>query len=60
MSPSFPRDIQRAVLRDTSKPPTGYAYGAFTLYGAPFQGTSASRWGFIRGPCNTTSPYPYG
>ncbi len=49
MSPSFPRDIQRAVLRDIPRPPTGYAYGAFTLYGAPFQGTSASQWGSILG-----------
>ena len=36
------------------------AYGALTLCGAPFQGTSASAargWG---GPCNTTSPGPFG
>lgn len=55
MSPSFPRDIQRAVLRDIPKSPTGYAYGAITLYGAPFQGTSASRWGFFGSPA---TPHP--
>ena len=37
-----------------------YAYGAFTLYGAAFQRTSASPPGLLRGPYNTTSPEPFG
>ena len=36
--------------------PTGYAYGAITLYGGAFQPTSASPSGARLGPNNPTSP----
>ncbi len=36
----FTRDIQRTLLA-TCHDPSEYAYGAITLYGVPFHGTSA-------------------
>ena len=41
MSPAFPVHIQGRVLRIPGIPLPGFAYGALTLYGGPFQGTSA-------------------
>lgn len=41
MPPTFTRDIRRTLLSACHNP-SGSAYGAFTLYSVPFQGTSAS------------------
>ena len=57
MPPRFPRDIQPTVLRDTPKTQASYAYGTFTLYGAPFQATSASRPGFYTGALQPHIPW---
>ena len=61
MTPSFPREFQPAVLRIPHLVARkAYAYGAFTLYGAAFQRTSASPYGHWVGSYNTTSTLPYG
>ena len=57
MPPGFPRDIQPTVLRDTPKTQVSYAYGTFTLYGAPFQATSASQPGFFTGALQPHIPW---
>ena len=57
MPPRFPRDIQPTVLRDTPKTQVSYAYGTFTLYGAPFQATSASQPGFFTGALQPHIPW---
>ena len=42
MSPRFTRDSQRTLLRKPAQSLSAHAYGAITLYGGAFQGTSAS------------------
>lgn len=48
--PSFPRDIQRAVLGIPPISQLRFAYGTFTLYGLPFQARLASEAREYGGP----------
>ena len=56
--PRFPHQNQGVVLRLSQPTNPGYAYGAITLYGGPFQATSASQGGGrYRLSLYTTSPW---
>lgn len=66
MPPGFPRQNQAVVLWSRGEGLHGLAYGAFTLYGGPFQATSAtvdrpSRGSKApsRGPVNPSSLHGY-
>ena len=57
MSPRFPHPNRGTVLRNPTLLHPTYAYGAFTLYGGPFQATSASSGRSLFGRAHyTTSP----
>ena len=45
MAPNFPHHIQGMVLRALGITPPAFPYGAITLFGGPFQGTSGRRAG---------------
>ena len=55
MAPNFPHPIRGAVLGDPGITPPAFPYGAITLYGGPFQGTSGRRAGVGPGPI---TPHP--
>ena len=55
MTPNFPHPIRGAVLGDPGITPPAFPYGAITLYGGPFQGTSGQRAGVGPGPI---TPHP--
>ncbi len=48
--PQLPAGIPTHGTREVARLPAGYAYGALTLYGGPFQATSASPPGGIGPP----------
>ncbi len=57
----IPAPYPRHGTRDTQpRSHQTYPYGAFTLYGAPFQGTSGSPGRHWVGSRNSTSPTPFG
>ncbi|CAB3287519.1 protein of unknown function [Methanocaldococcus lauensis] len=60
MSPSFPRDIQRAVLRDTPRPILVTPTGLSPSMAPHSRGLRLPSMGLYWGPCNSTSPCPYG
>ena len=56
MSPSFPRDIQRAVLRDTPRPTLVTPTGLSPSMAPHSRGLRLPSVGLCWGPCNPTSP----
>ena len=60
IDPQLPPRLPAEGTRELSHTLRAYAYGAFTLYGAAFQRTSASPLGCYGKSRNTTSTLPYG
>jgi hypothetical protein len=55
MAPNFPHHIQGVVLGSSGITLPIFSYGAFTLFGGPFQGTS-DRW--VRVDPESITPHP--